>query len=100
MSLQVILKNSSVSGKEPLAAQLANGELALNYHADGPFITCKDTAGVVRRVGGVWVAAAPPSSPTAGELWMDLSLTPPQLKVYTNAINTWQAASPIDDGVY
>lgn len=51
MSLNIILKNSAVSGKEPTAAQLSNGEISLNYHADAPFIACKDTAGNVRRIG-------------------------------------------------
>lgn len=50
MGLQHVLKNSVVSGKEPTASQLANGEIALNYHADGPFLTCKDTNGEVRRL--------------------------------------------------
>lgn len=52
MSLRVILKNSSVSGKEPTPSQLANGEIALNYHSDGPFLTCKDTSGNVVRLTG------------------------------------------------
>ena len=95
MALQIIVKNSSVSGNEPTAGQLANGELALNYHANGPFITCKDTAGVVRRVTGVWVNATAPSSPTPGELWLDISVTPVQLKVYKNDGDTWVAASTV-----
>ena len=92
MALQIIVKNSSVSGNEPTAGQLANGELALNYHANGPFITCKDTAGVVRRVTGVWVNATAPSSPTPGELWLDISVTPAQLKVYKDVGDAWVAA--------
>ena len=92
MALQIIVKNSSVSGNEPTAGQLANGELALNYHANGPFITCKDTAGVVRRVAGVWVNATAPSSPMPGEFWLDISVNPPQLKVYKDSGDTWVAA--------
>jgi len=89
MALQIILKNSSVSGNEPTAGQLANGELALNYHADGPFITCKDTAGVVRKVTGVWVNATAPSSPTPGEMWLDISINPAQFKIYKDAGDAW-----------
>jgi len=89
MSLQVILKNSSVFGKEPLASQLANGELALNYHADGPFLTCKDSAGTIRRIAGVWISATAPASPTPGETWLDISLTPAQLKIYQDVVNGW-----------
>lgn len=95
MALQIVVKNSSVSGKEPTAGQLANGEIALNYHADGPFLSCKDTTGTVRRITGVWVNASAPSSPTAGELWLDLSLTPPQLKVYQDSTNNWVSASAV-----
>lgn len=89
MSLQIILKNSSVSGKEPTASQLANGELALNYHADGPFISCKDTDGTVRRIAGVWIGTSSPSSPTPGEFWLDTNTDPAKLKVYKDATDTW-----------
>ena len=50
MPLEHILKNSSQSGKEPTPSQLDFGEIALNYHADDPFLTCKDTSGAVRRL--------------------------------------------------
>jgi hypothetical protein len=50
MPLEHILKNSSQSGKEPSPSQLDFGEIALNYHADDPFLTCKDTSGAVRRL--------------------------------------------------
>ena len=96
MSLQHILKNSSVSGKEPLASQLANGELSINYHADGPFLCCKDTAGNVRRVAGVWVATTAPSTPFPGELWLDTSITPSQLKVYKDTTDGWILAGSVN----
>ena len=50
MSLNTVLKNSSQSGKEPTPAQLGYGELGLNYHADEPFLSCKDTNGNIRRL--------------------------------------------------
>ena len=96
MSLQHILKNSSVSGKEPLASQLANGELSINYHADGPFLCCKDTAGNVRRVAGVWVATTAPSTPFPGELWLDTSITPSQLRVYKDTTDHWVYAGEVN----
>ena len=96
MSLQHILKNSSVSGKEPLASQLANGELSINYHADGPFLCCKDTAGNVRRVAGVWVATTAPGTPFPGELWLDISITPSQLKVYKDTTDGWILAGSVN----
>jgi hypothetical protein len=89
VSLQIILKNSSVSGKEPTASQLANGELALNYHADGPFISCKDSAGTVRRIAGVWISTTAPTSPTPGEFWLDTNTDPAKLKVYKDGTDTW-----------
>ena len=95
MSLQHILKNSSQSGKEPTASQLANGEIALNYHADGPFLTCKDTTGVVRRIAGAWISATPPSTPTPGEFWLDISVSPAQLKIYKDATDTWVGSWPV-----
>jgi hypothetical protein len=96
MSLQHILKNSSISGKEPLASQLANGELSINYHADGPFLCCKDTAGNVRRVAGVWVSATAPSTPFPGELWLDTSITPSQLRVYKDTTDHWVFAGQVN----
>lgn len=51
MSLNITLKNSAVSGKEPTADQLVNGEISLNYNANAPFLACKDTAGDIRRIG-------------------------------------------------
>jgi hypothetical protein len=95
MSLQIILKNSSVSGKEPTASQLANGELALNYHADGPFISCKDTAGVVRRIAGVWISTTAPSSPQPGEFWLDTNTNPAKLKVYKDTTDNWIDTIPV-----
>jgi len=89
VSLQIILKNSSVVGKEPTASQLANGELALNYNADGPFITCKDSAGTIRRVAGVWISNTAPASPTPGEFWLDTNTNPTSLKIYKDDVDTW-----------
>jgi hypothetical protein len=95
MSLQIILKNSAVSAKEPTVDQLANGELSLNYHADGPFLSCKDTAGVVRRVAGVWINSTAPATPTPGEFWLDIGSTPALLKVYKDSTDTWVGATTV-----
>lgn len=100
MSLQIELKKSAVSQKQPFPSDLGPGEIALNYHADGPFLTCKDTQGNIRKVTGVWVGASAPSSPTAGDPWLDTSSTP-ILKVYDGA--TWVSAasvSPATSSVY
>ena len=89
MSLQIELKKSAVLEKQPFPSDLALGEIALNYNAGGPFLTCKDTAGNIRKITGVWVAASAPSSPTTGDLWLDISSTP-VFKIYTGS--AWTAA--------
>lgn len=71
MTLRIVHKNSSASGKNPTAAQLANGELSINYHSDGPFLSVKDTAGNIIRVGGVWINNNSPPDPKKGALWVD-----------------------------
>jgi hypothetical protein len=71
MSVQLVLKNSSVQDKEATAAQLAVGELALNYHSSGPFLQCEDSAGNIWRLGGVVIASTAPSSPSRGAWWLD-----------------------------
>jgi len=95
MSLQIQLKKSAVSQKQPFASDLAVGELALNYNADGPFLTCKDTAGNVRKLNNVWVGATAPTAPSAGDLWLDTSSATPVLKVYKDAITTWVGATSV-----
>jgi hypothetical protein len=73
MAVQLILKNSSVQDKEATALQLANGEIALNYHQSGPFLQCKDSNGDVWRIGGVIIGANAPSSPSKGAWWFNES---------------------------
>jgi len=95
MSLQIQLKKSAVSQKQPFASDLAVGELALNYNADGPFLTCKDTAGNVRKLNNVWVGATPPTSPSAGDLWLDINSATPVLKAYKDSTTTWVGATSV-----
>jgi hypothetical protein len=100
MSLQIELKKSAVSQKQPFPSDLALGEIALNYNADGPFLTCKDTAGNIRKITGVWMGASAPSSPTAGDPWLDTTSTP-VLKIYNGS--TWVSAvsvSPATTSAY
>lgn len=73
MSLQIIHKSSGVVGREPTASMVAPGELALNFNAAGPFLTCRDTAGKIRRLPGIYCAAVPPANPSEGEVWLDTS---------------------------
>ncbi len=71
MSVQLILKNSSVADKRPTADQLANGELSLNYNAEGAFLCCVDTAGNIQQLGGVKLSINPPGDPVRGTMWLD-----------------------------
>ena len=95
MSLQIQLKKSAVSQKQPFASDLAIGELALNYNANGPFLTCKDSAGNVRKLNNVWVATAAPNNPSAGDLWLDTSAATAVLKVYKSSVSGWVNATTI-----
>ena len=69
MAVQLILKNSSVQDKHPNAAQLAKGEIALNFHESGPYLTCEDSAGTVKRIAGVTQSTNAPGSPLEGTFW-------------------------------
>jgi hypothetical protein len=89
MSLEYVLKNSPVSGDLPFAAQLGKGEIALNYHSDGCFLTCVDTDGNVRRLHEVWVNRNPPLNPEKGLLWCDISGTSPLLKIWIDLSLQW-----------
>lgn len=95
MSLQVELKKSAVSQKLPLPSDLALGEIALNYNADGPFLTCKDTAGNIRKLNRVWVAATAPSNPTAGDPWLDTSGSTALLRIYDGSAWTVAVTVPL-----
>jgi hypothetical protein len=95
MSLQIQLKKSAVSQKQPFASDLAVGEIALNYNAAGPFLTCKDSAGNVRKLNNVWVAATAPTGPSAGDFWLDTSAATAVLKVYKDSTSTWVNATAV-----
>lgn len=69
MAVQIILKNSAVEGKNPTASQLAKGEIALNFHESGPYLTCEDSAGNVKRIAGVQQGSSQPSNPLEGAFW-------------------------------
>ncbi len=93
MSLQLVLKHSSVSGKAPTAAQLAEGEISVNINADGPFLCCKDTAGDVIQLGGVTIGNSQPTDIKCA-FWLDISGAQPELKVYTGTAWVGTAISP------
>lgn len=89
MAVQLILKNSSVEDKRPTAAQLAEGELALNYSDAGAFLSCKDSAGVVVQVGGVKINDVAPANPLPQTMW---------LAPTTEVLSVWDGSAWIEAG--
>ena len=85
MALDIVHKKSSVSQRLPVASDLGLGEIAVNYNADGPFLTCKDTAGNVRKINNFWVSATAPTGASPGDPWLDTSVNPARLYIYKDA---------------
>ena len=96
MTVRIVHKNSSESGKNPTGSQLANGELAVNYNADGPFLSIKDTNGRVTRVGGVWMAQNSPPNPAHCSLWVDADNN--VLYIWDNDAGIWRNLSTAGGG--
>ena len=69
MAVQIILKNSAVRDRNPTAAQLADGEIALNFHESGPYLSARDRTGDVWSIAGVAVGDNAPGSPNEGRFW-------------------------------
>lgn len=87
MSLEILHKSSGVARKEPTPSMMTAGELALNYNAAGPFLTCRDSAGKVRRLPGIFCGNSPPLDPSEGEVWLD---TRPPGEVFVFGLDGWQ----------
>ena len=97
MALQHL--RSSTANKRPLPAGMSDGQLAINTNLASPGVFFKDSNGDLVKAGPVHVGAtAPNSSPasggqtgnTKGELWLDTSTSPNQLK-------TWDGSAWISD---
>ncbi len=85
--MKIQLKNSNVldsgAAKEPTAANMLDGELAINFNSNDPSIFIKDSAGSIVRLAGrnnlsftnyqaiIPTTATPPSAPGAGNLYWD-----------------------------
>ena len=91
MAVQLILKNSSVADRRPSANQLSNGEIALNFNADGAFLTCRDTNGSIQQVGGVKINETAPSTPVKQTLWLKPSTG--TLSIYSGS--SWVAVGAV-----
>jgi len=69
MATKIILKKSSTGGGVPLAADLDNGELAVNL-VDRKIYT-KDNGGTIVKLDGAYVDSSAPGNPAEGDLWYD-----------------------------
>ena len=70
MAVKILHKRSAVEFKSATGAQLEIGELGLNYHESGPYLQCKDAAGEVVQLGGVYVGASAPGNELKGAWWL------------------------------
>ena len=92
MSLQIIHKNSKLKDKYPTASQLVEGELSLNFHQSGPFISCKDSQGNIQRLGGVSVSASTqPVTAEKGAFWWNST----EQQLYFFDGTTWQTVNNV-----
>lgn len=97
MALQHL--RSSTANKRPLPAGMSDGQLAINTNATSPGLFFKDSNGNLVKSGPVHVGTtAPNASPASGgatgnstgELWLDTSVSPNQLK-------TWNGSAWVSD---
>lgn len=92
---------SSTTNKRPTTA-IADGQIALNTNSTSPGLFFKDSTGAtIIKVGPVHVGATAPNvSPAAGgsagnstgEVWLDTSLTPVGVKIWSGS--AWVNATP------
>ena len=102
--MKIQLKNSNVldsgAAKEPTAANMLDGELAINFNSNDPAIFIKDSAGTIVRIAGkdnlaftnyqaiIPTRSTPPPSPGAGNLYWDTD--DERLFIYYDDGNTQQ----------
>ena len=70
MAVRILHKRSAVEFKSATGAQLEFGELGLNYHESGPYLQCKDAAGEVVQLGGVYIGDSAPGNELKGAWWL------------------------------
>jgi len=98
MALQHL--RSSTANKRPTPASMADGQLALNSADASPGLFFKNSVGTLVKAGPVHVGTTAPNSTPAvggqtgnstGELWLDTSLTPNELKTWNGT--AWVSAT-------
>lgn len=92
MALELSLKSSAIPDKLPQPGQLQLGEIGLNFSEEGPFLSCCDSAGNIKRLNSFWVSKTPPTTPSAGLPWVDTNNAIPALKIYVDG--NWINAVP------
>ena len=70
MAVKILHKRSAVQFKSATGAQLEFGELGLNYHESGPYLQCKDAAGEIIQLGGVYIGTTAPGNELKGAWWL------------------------------
>jgi len=90
MALQHL--RSSTANKRPTPGAMSDGQLALNTEASSPGLFFKNSSGALVKVGPVHVGTTAPnvspagqSGNSTGELWLDTSTTPNQLKAWNGS---------------
>jgi hypothetical protein len=89
MAINFKLLRSSTGSKRPTAAQLAEGELALNFSDTTGGLFYENASGEIVKVGPVEISATAPNATPAGssgnsigEMWLDTSTSPDTLKIW------------------
>lgn len=90
MALQHL--RSSTANKRPTPGAMSDGQIALNTEAASPGLFFKNSSGALVKVGPVHVGATAPnvspagqSGNSTGEMWLDTSTTPNQLKTWNGS---------------
>ena len=99
--MKIQLKRSGVlengNAKRPTAGQTEYGELCVNYNAGDPTIFIKDSTDEIIPIAGdshvvelikenaqITISLGPPSNNQNGDLWLDTSVCPPRLQVWSD----------------
>jgi hypothetical protein len=101
MALQHV--RSSTANKRPVATNLADGQLGINYHVDSPGLFAKDSNNTLIKIGPIHVGTTAPNATPAGssgnskgEGWLDTSGTNALLKVWNGT--AWATVQPVASG--
>jgi len=101
MALQHL--RASVANKRPAPSGMSDGQLAINTNDASPGLFFKNAGGTLVKIGPVHIGmTAPNATPasggtsgnTAGELWLDTSLTPNELKAWDGS--AWVSSLPTE----